>query len=114
MIDWGGLAANTLWIIGCALGLGTLSYASWDASIHKEKLSARLKRPSYQVALNLAGLLFGLGLAATSSKPLEIALWLILSALFLAQVIAALLQKRSKAAPSAGSANETEENQPSK
>lgn len=117
MIDWGGLAANALWIIGCALGLGTLSYANWDASAHKEKLRARLKHPSYQVALNLAGFLFSLGLAATGTT-LEIVLWLILGALFLAQVIAAVIaafvQKRSdKASPSTYSAYESKGNQSS-
>jgi hypothetical protein len=29
MIEWGGLAANSLWILGCALALATLSFAGW-------------------------------------------------------------------------------------
>ena len=87
MIDWIGLASNALWILGLTVGLATLSYASWQASIHKEKFTARLKRVPIQLALNLAGLLFSAGLAATSDAMLEIVLWIGLALAFAAQVI---------------------------
>ena len=40
MIDWFNLAANSLWILGCAIALAVLSYASWQASLRREKIGA--------------------------------------------------------------------------
>ena len=88
MIDWYNLAANSLWILGCAVALATLSYASWEASLLKEKFTTRVKRPSYQMALSLAGFLFCAGLAGTSDSTLEILLWSILALAFLVQMVA--------------------------
>ena len=82
MIDWISVGSNALWILGCAIGLATLSYASWEASVYNEKFTARLRRPSLLSCLNLAGLLFSLGLAATSDTVLERILWLVLSIAF--------------------------------
>jgi hypothetical protein len=96
MIDWANLAANALWILGCALALGTLSFASWEASLYKEKITARLRRPALQFALNLAGLLFCLGLAATETRIFVAILWLVLGFLFLAQLVANLIQRKNK------------------
>ena len=90
MIDWYNLAANALWIIGCAIALATLSYASFQASLTKEKFTARLKLPAMQIALNLAGMLFSLGLAATDDRLFVQALWIIFAALFLFQMVAAI------------------------
>ena len=87
MIDWYNLATNSLWILGCAVALATLSYASWEASIKKEKFTTRLKKPSYQIALSLAGFLFSAGLAGTSDSTLEVILWSILGLAFLVQLV---------------------------
>lgn len=95
MIDWANLAANALWIVGCAIALATLSYASWEASVVKDKFTNRLKRNSYQIALNLAGFLFSAGLAWTSDTTLEIVLWAILSVAFFAQMVVAYWRKRN-------------------
>jgi hypothetical protein len=86
MINWAGLASNALWIMGCALGLATLSYASWQASVHGEKFTARLKQIPIQISLNTAGLLFSAGLAATSNTTLETILWVGLALAFAVQV----------------------------
>ena len=94
MINWVNLAANSLWILGCAVALATLSYASWEASVLEERFVARLKLPAYQVALNLAGFLFSAGLAATSDTTLKIILWLILTVVFLGQMIVAYFRMR--------------------
>ncbi len=45
MIDWAMVGANTLWILGLALGLATLSYASWDAWATHETFRQRLGKP---------------------------------------------------------------------
>ena len=39
MIDWFDLAANSLWIIGCAVALASLSYAIWMASMRQKKVA---------------------------------------------------------------------------
>ena len=82
MIDWISVGSNALWIIGCAIGLATLSYASWEASEYGEKLTTRLRSTTILAFLNLAGLLFSLGLAATSDSTIEIILWLLLAIAF--------------------------------
>ena len=95
MIDWVNLAVNSLWILGCAAALATLSYASWEASVLGDRFINRLKLPSYQVALNLAGFLFSAGLAGTSDTTLEIILWSILTVAFFVQMVAAYFRKRN-------------------
>lgn len=93
MIDWFNLAANALWILGLALALGTFSYASWEASLHDEKLRQRLGHPAIQAAFDLAGVMFCAGLAATSDRVWETALWAVLGFLFLIQALAALRER---------------------
>jgi hypothetical protein len=95
MIDWFNLAGNALWILGCALALGTLSFASWQASIRNERLRHRLANSNIQAAFNAAGMLFCAGLAATSETTLEIVLWSVLGVLFLIQGILGVRQKFS-------------------
>jgi hypothetical protein len=95
MIDWFNLAGNALWILGCALALGTLSFASWQASIRNERLRNRLGNSSIQAAFDAAGTLFCTGLAVTSDSTLEIVLWSVLGVLFLIQGILAVRQKFS-------------------
>ena len=94
MIDWFNLAANALWILACAIALATLSYASWAASLQHEKLRKILALPNYQISINLAGILFCLGLAGTSSKLWQSVLWLILMELFVALSVIELIRKR--------------------
>lgn len=83
MIDWGNLAANALWIVGCAVALATLSYASWQASINQEKFSARLSRPDYERALILAGVLFCAGQFWLGESLVQRILWAVLGVLLL-------------------------------
>ena len=97
MIDWPNLAANALWILGCALGLATLSYASWQASMHNEKLGARLSQPSIQAPLDLAGVLICSGMAANSSSVLWTVLWGIPGVLFVIRLFLQIRQIRSMA-----------------
>lgn len=97
MIDWVNVGANALWILGCAVALAVLSYASWEASVYREKFRIRLGRPGLQAALNLGGFLFACGLAATSDRPLELGLWLLLAVLFLFQALSAWKRSREHA-----------------
>ncbi len=83
MLDLGNLIANGLWILGCALGLATFSYASWQASISHEKLFARLKQLKTLLFLDLSGVLICLGAAFIESTLWVKGLWFVLAALFL-------------------------------
>ena len=103
MIDWFNLAANALWILGCALALGTLSFASFQASFSGEKLRTHLGRPGFQAAIDLAGVLFCAGLAATSKPIWQMALWALLGALFLVQMVFSLRHRSASARPEAAS-----------
>ena len=94
MINWLNLLANTFWILGCALALATLSYASWQASGKNEKMRMVLSSPAYKISLYAAGALFSIGLAATSDRIWEILLWTILAILFIIQVGLSTYQKK--------------------
>ena len=96
MIDWFNLIANSLWILGCAIALATVSYASWEASTFQQKFRERLRKIQFQVALNLAGFLFCLGLAGTSQPVWQIVLWLVMAILFLVQIGVEIYRKRTE------------------
>ena len=89
MIDWANLAANGLWILGLAVILATISYASWQASTSGEKLGACIGRPAYQVALSVGTLLFTAGLAAAAGGLFTRIVWVILALLSLVSLILA-------------------------
>ena len=89
LIDWGNVFGNSLWILGCAVALATLSYQSWQASTRREKISSTLKKPGAQLAMNLAGLLFCLGLGVTSNSFVKYIIWGIFSVGFLSLAITA-------------------------
>lgn len=94
MIDWFSLAANALWILACAIAITTLSHASWEASFRHEKVRKILALHHYQTSINLAGIIFCLGLAGTSNKLWESVLWLTFRELFVALSIIELIRKR--------------------
>ena len=95
MIDWFNLIANSLWILGCAVGLATVSYASWEASIHQVKFKERMREAHIQIALNIAGFLVCLGLAGTAEPVWQIVLWLVMAVLFLVQIGVEIYRKRT-------------------
>ena len=96
MIDWNNLAANSLWIMGCAVALASLSYAIWMASMRQKFLRTILVGYQYQIVLNLSGVLLCLGLAATSDALWEILIWLLLGFMFAAQLVITILKNRKK------------------
>ncbi len=94
MIDWLNLAANSLWIFGCAIGLAAISYASWEASLKQVKMRQQLQGAGYQAAFNAAGLLFCLGLAGLSSRWWEAVLWSALAIWFTLQLALPIILAR--------------------
>jgi succinate dehydrogenase hydrophobic anchor subunit len=103
VIDWFNLAANSLWILGCALALASFSYASWRASLTRVKLGDYLESSGVRQALYLAGLLFCVGLAILTVSLLGRILWAILSLAFGAGVILATLRKTGVPKETSGS-----------
>jgi len=95
MIDWLNLGMNALWIVGCAVALATIAYASWEASETKQKLRTRLNQPQIQISMNFAGLLFCLGLAGTSDVIWQRVLWILLAIGFSAQIGMVLIKTKS-------------------
>ncbi len=96
MIDWLNLFANSLWILGLALALATFSFASWQASLNHEKLRVQFDRANIMNAFNLAGIFFCAGLAATSRRWWEIAIWIVLSVAFAVQIVMSVVKDRRK------------------
>jgi membrane protein implicated in regulation of membrane protease activity len=92
MINWFSMFANSLWIIALALALAALSYASWRASVDKEKLRSKLNKGEYSAVFSLAGLLFCAGLALTAPSTLQTVLWTILGIGFLIILLARVVQ----------------------
>ena len=93
MIDWIMVGSNALWILGLAIALSAFSYASWESWTAHASFRQTLDKPSFQAVLNLAGLLFCLGLAATSPVLWQAAIWLLLAALFLWQAWTSLRKR---------------------
>ena len=94
MINWVNLIANSFWILGCALALATLSYASWQASVENEKMRMVLSSPAYKISLYAAGALFSIGLVTTSERMWEILLWTFIAILFAVQIGVSIHQKK--------------------
>jgi hypothetical protein len=90
MLDWFNIAGNALWIIGLALALATISYASWEAWLYRENLAARLT-VNKQAMLYLAGLLFCCGLGATSNTTWEVVFWVVLGVILVIQLVRTVL-----------------------
>ena len=99
MIDWYNLFFNALWILGCAIALAVLSYASWEASNRGEKFRVWMGQPHLQIPLNFAGLLFSLGLAGTSEPLWQRILWVLLALGFGIQIGATIIQQRTASQP---------------
>ena len=94
MIDWYNLVMNTFWILGCAVALAALSYASWTASATGEKFRVCLGQSNIQMILNLAGIFFCVGLAGTSDVVWQQILWVILGVGFAAQIVMEFVKSR--------------------
>jgi hypothetical protein len=94
LIDWPSLAASALWIAGLALALAALSFAGFEATYSRQPLGALLKQRRFDLTLNLAGLLFCAGLAASTAQLLQLILWTVLAVLFLVSALLALRKRQ--------------------
>ncbi len=94
MIDWPLVLSSAVWIGGAALVLAVLSYASWSASLHGERLRAVLQRSTYQRVLLAAACLICAGLGLTAGSWLETILWFILA--FISATVFISLWRRTR------------------
>jgi len=96
MIDWSNLIRNAPWIIAMSLALAAFGYASWQASVQKEKFRVMVGQPGIQMTLNLAGILFSAGLAGSTAVLWQRLLWIVLAAGFAFQLGVDLWRWRGK------------------
>ncbi len=82
MINWWGLASNSIWILAIAMALAVFSIAYYESRQKGEKLRQVFNSPTYTLPLNLAGAIFCLGMAVTSGRWWEVLLWIVLMGLF--------------------------------
>jgi hypothetical protein len=75
VIDWISIFFNSFWIVGLALLLAALSYQQWEAQQTQTKLRDRLNHPSFMRPFWLAFILICIGLAGTSGRIWETAIW---------------------------------------
>lgn len=93
MIDWANLGANALWILGCAIALAALSHASWQASLHRDSITAWLTQPGYMRTLSFAGIFFCAGQVLLSNARVPGFVFAILCVMF---VVVFVLSYRRK------------------
>ena len=77
MIDWYGVLVATVWISGAALLLAGFSYQQWQAREEKRPLGEQLNQPAFLRLFYLSLILIGLGLAGSSTRWWETAVWIV-------------------------------------
>jgi len=77
MIDWYGVLTATLWISGTALLLAGFSYQYWLAGEEKRPLREQLSQPSFLWVFYISMILIGMGLAGSSTRWWETAVWIV-------------------------------------
>jgi hypothetical protein len=95
LIDWRMVGFAGLWILGLAIELSVLGFADYHAKVNKSRFRDELRKPSYQVWINLGLALFSLGVLGSSRSWWETALWALLAAAFIFYAFQALRQARS-------------------
>jgi hypothetical protein len=75
MVDWFGLLANGLWILGLAVLLAAVSYHAWEAEVRGRPLREQLGGDQFGWVAWLSLVLVGLGLALTSDRVWEMVIW---------------------------------------
>ncbi len=96
MIDWASLVFNALWVLGAAVILSVLSYASYEARRRGERLRTRLAVPGFQAWLSVGLALISLGLALIGPRWWERVLWGLLCASSVWQLWAAWREWRAE------------------
>ena len=94
MIDWFQLLTNAIWILGLAVLLAGLSYASYQAAGAKRSFRRQLQMPGFNLVSSLGLLLFCVGLAATGNQSWwKSVVWSLLALAFAWQAWVAIRQR---------------------
>ena len=94
LIDWRMVGFASLCILGLAIELATLGFADYHAKVQKVRFRQELRKPGYQVWINLGLALFSLGVLGSSRSWWETALWALLAAAFAFYAFQAARQAR--------------------
>ena len=76
MINWLDVFLNSIWISGAALALAVIGLAYYRSHRENESLNEILRSQEFAIYLFIAGGLFFLGMALTSSRWWEIVIWI--------------------------------------
>jgi len=87
MIDWLGLAHNTLWLLGLAMALAVLSIALDESRPAGHRLRDSLAAPGFQAALDAGLVLVCVGLLFSAQAWWERGAWGLAAVLFAAHAI---------------------------
>jgi hypothetical protein len=87
VIDWWGLFHNSLWVLGLAACLASLSMASYEARVEQVRLHEKLGDSRFQLPVAVGAVLFCLGLLASGQAWWERAMWGLLAALCAVQAL---------------------------
>jgi len=90
------MATNALWIMGLAVVLAALSYASWLADQRKTRLRRVLNEAVFQVPFAAGMTLTCAGIFFHSRSLLERIAWAVLAVLFAAQGVATWREKHRR------------------
>ena len=85
MIDWYGVLANSLWIIGLSLLLAVWSMAYYESQLSGRRISVVWASLGYRWAITMGMVLFCTGLAATDDRLWAQLLWALLGLAFMAE-----------------------------
>lgn len=102
LIDWWGLFHNSLWVLGLAVCLASVSMASYEARAEQVRLRAKLGDARFQLPVAVAAVLFCLGLLASGQAWWERAMWALLAAIGVAQAVRVWKHRRTGSTASRG------------
>ncbi|MCP4357244.1 MAG: hypothetical protein GY796_04405 [Chloroflexi bacterium] len=77
MIEWTNVFFNSLWILGLAIILATISYTYWEAQERETSFRKLLGRPMFEIWFWISAFFITLGLAGTSKAVWETVVWII-------------------------------------
>jgi len=93
-MDWVYLAENPLWIVALAWLLALFGIVYWESMTQRQPFSKVFSQIDVRISLDLAILLFSLGLGLVTVPLWEKVLWFVLSLACLGLVIFSLRLKK--------------------
>ena len=95
-MDWLALFFNSFWIVGAAILLAATSFHHWLAGQKNRSLRDQLRTPSYSLWFWISFIFICIGLAGTSSRVWETAVWIIFGVASIVNAYRARVESRSQ------------------